>query len=306
MGTSASGGGAGNGNPLIPSWISSGGGFNPQNNDAGENNNGNNKDSNKGSDQDGQAPNNTPQVNPNVSRENNVSAPPTSNRYTAPKRQLNKFVSSGGSNGRALRSALRGYSRNAAGSTGGLARRMAPSVTRVAGFAQAVDSIRTNGLNNTLRRLNLGEYVGKPIVDILSALTDVIFSEEGSAFHDIQDDSLTKQAYSNAIVRICEDGNIDLDALSGVDVEIMTATFIEETIVQRIFTDIGSDITKRQSNVETLIEIENTAYQIVSGLVRTQIMPQIQAGRLGNKDNLNRSIENAYRIAFDVLSSNQE
>lgn len=300
MGTSASGGGAGNSNPLIPSWILSGGNP-PQHND--ENND---IDSDTSNNEGGNE-------NPESQSGGGLAIPQHSSqealhptRYTAPKKQFNKFVSSGGSNRSAFRRAIRQYSRHAAGSTTGLARRMAPSAVRVAGFANTFEGIRTIGLDNTLRSLNLSEYIGKPVIDILSALTDVIFSDDESIFHDTQDDSLTKQAYTNAIVRICEIENIDLGTLTSENVEVMTATFIEETIVQRLFTDIGSDITKKEANIDRLIEIENIAYQIVNGLVRNQIMPEIRAMQLGGKTALIKGIENVYRIAFDVLSTLQD
>jgi hypothetical protein len=301
MGTSASGGGAGNGNPLIPSWIPSGDGQPaPPPEDNGDSDLAN---EDGGDGQDNQAPSAPPESSPAPPGENRPIVSPY--RYTAPRRQLNKFVSSGGTDRGAFGRALKGYSRNAAGSTSGLARRMAPSTIRIAGFSQAINSIRSEGLENTLARLNLTEYIGRPVVEVLAALTDFIFADDG-AFHDTQDDSLTKQAYSNAIVRIGEMGDMDLNTLTNENIEVMTATFIEETIVQRVFTDIGNDITKKESDITKLIEIEEMAYQIVSGLVRNTIMPEIKAMQLGNRENLQANIENIYRIAFDTLSNIQD
>ncbi|MBX2944161.1 MAG: hypothetical protein KF860_17660 [Cyclobacteriaceae bacterium] len=300
MGTSASGGGAGNNNPLIPSWIPFDGGLPPQNDTDNEG-----MEDGGGEENEGPVtfPIDQPEMLPDSKPESPIVIP--ANRYTAPRKQLNKFVSSGGTDRKSFDRALRGYSRNAAGSTSGLARRMAPSAARVAGFTQTINLIRSEGLDNTLRRLNLTEYIGKPVVEVLSALTDYIFSDIENIFHDTQDDSLTKQAYANAIVRICETDDIDLNTLTNENIEVMTATFIEETIVQRVFTDIGNDITKKETDIDKLIEIENTAYQIVSGWVRNTIVPEIKAMQLGNQDNLRQNIENIYRIAFDTLSKIQ-
>lgn len=293
MGTSSSGGGAGNGNPLIPTWITGGGGFPPPPD---------NDDSN-----DDEGPDQIPPAPPSIPRAPLPQAPAIlPNRYTGPRKQFNKFVSSGGNDRRAFGRALRGYSRNAAGSPSGLARRMTPSAIRVAGFSQAINAIRNDGLESALTRLNLSEYIGGSVADILSSLTDHIFRDGEGEFHDTQDDGLTRQAYANAIVRICEHGGVDLQTLSNENIEVMTAIFIEETIVQRVFTDIGNDMTKKESDIDNLVKIEEMAYQIVNGLVRNTIQPQIQAMQLGNQTSMRRDIENIYRIAFDTLSQIQD
>ena len=56
-----------------------------------------------------------------------------------------------------------------------------------------------------------------------------------------------------------------------------------------------------ESDINKLLEIESNAYQIINGLVRTQIMPEIIATQRGNNKDINKKIENIYRVAFDAL-----
>lgn len=300
MGTSASSGGAGGNNPLVPSWIGGSGGFpppeplpNPDDNtgegdDRGETDQGNdNADNNQ---QDGRHPG-----------DQNGPADDT-NRFRQPRRQFNKFVRSGGRSKPALRSALKGYSRNASGGTRQMARRMLPAVTRVGRFYEVINAVRDQGKQASLIQLNLSSYQDKPLYEVLSALGDAIFSDTGRIYEDTQDDSIVKHAYSNTVVRICELEGIDLDNITNQQVEVMIAIFIEETIAQRVISDIGNMLTEKNNDVSELIEIENNVYQIVSGMVRNQIMPEIIATQRGDRTQIETQIENIYHIAFDALA----
>jgi len=138
MGTSASGGGAGSKNPLIPSWIGDGGVYPPPeplipaNPDENTDNPIQSDDNGEETDQENNNSSDNQQNTSLPNNQNNSAGEP--NRYHQPRIQFNKFVKSGGQNQNALRKALRGYSRNAAGGTRQMARRMLPSVFRVAGF----------------------------------------------------------------------------------------------------------------------------------------------------------------------------
>lgn len=309
MGTSSSGSGAGGNNPLIPSWIGGGGQpafpppLPPPNNQ---------NQLNQGS---GNSPQNQPNQGSNNGTGPDQQSPPIpvpsvrgistggSNRFTGPRKQFNKYVRSHGTDTSALKNALKGYSKKAAGSTSGMARRMQPSAIRVSSFYETIDIIKRRGLIAALTEFNLTAYANRPALEVLSAISDVVFKDAGRSYENVQDDSLTKAAYSNTVTRICEESpDINLDTLSNEQVEVMMAIFIEETIAQRVINDIGNEFTEKVTGVGELIKMENDIYQIVKGLVRNQIMPEISATRRGDQQDLERKIENIYRIAFDAMA----
>ena len=311
MGTSSSGGGAGGGNPLIPSWIDNGGLPPPQSSpppdmdqtdqDSPENDTG---DAELPGDSNGDSqPNEESSINPA-----SVGIEGASNsRYTTPKKQFNRYCRSGGRDTTSLRQALRSYSRTSAGSTSALARRMQPSASRVAIFYETIDTIRRRGATTALTEFNLTEYVNQPLLDTLSAIGELVFSDTGKVYEDTQDDSITKVAYANTVMRICEDArDMDLNDLSNDQVEVMMAIFIEETIAQRVINDIGNQYTETVVDIGALLEIENGIYQIVKGMVRNQIMPEISATRRGDRQSLKRNIENIYRTAFDAMAGTND
>jgi hypothetical protein len=307
MGTSSSGGGAGGRNPLIPSWIDTGGLPSPQSPPPPDMDQIGSPENNSGDAETPGDSNGVPQPNADSESSINPSAGETEtgnkSRYTTPKKQFNRYCRSAGRDTTSLRQALRSYSRTAAGSTTALARRMRPSASRVAIFYETIDTIRRRGATTALTEFNLTEYVNQPLLDTLSAIGELVFSETGKVYENTQDDSITKVAYANTVMRICEDApEMDLDNLNNEQVEVMMAIFIEETIAQRVINDIGNQYTKTLVDIETLLDIENGIYQIVKGMVRNQIMPEINATRSGDKQSLERNIENIYRTAFDAMA----
>jgi hypothetical protein len=306
MGTSASGSGASGRNPLIPSWIDHSG-LPPsapppdQNSPQPENGNGNGNNENSNN-RNNDTSNNDSQSATAVTSAVGQQTSNQSKRFQAPRTQFNKYVNSGGSNSSALRKALRGYSRNASRGTQRLARRMQAATSRMATFYDVVDGMKRRGSENVLRQFNLESYQNKPIVEILSAFSDIIFSDTGKIYEDTQDDSIVRQAYSDTVIKISEIEGIDLDNLTNEQVEVMMAIFVEETIVHRVINDIGDGLTEKNADVEDLVRLEENIHQVVSGLVRNQIMPEIIATNRGDKTDMDKKIENIYRQALDALA----
>lgn len=297
MGTSSSGKGAGGSNPLIPSWIPA---------DDSDTDTDSTQVDSDGNETDSSA---TDAENPdqqNNKETKDKDASDNRRRFRQPRSDFNKYVRSKGSNTDVLKGALKGYSRKAAGNTSNLARRMTPSSLRVADFFGVINTVKQSGKDSALRQFNLSSYSNKPLIEILSALSDEIFKENGDAYENTQDDSIIRQAYANAVNRISQIDDIDLDNLSNQQVEVMIAIFVEETIAQRVICDIGNEMVEIESDIMVLLDIENNVYQIVSGLVRTQIMPEIIATQRGDKTDLLRKIRNIYRIAFDAMAGLKE
>ncbi|PYF70584.1 Qat anti-phage system associated protein QatB [Pedobacter nutrimenti] len=295
MGTSSPSSGASGSNPLIPSWIpdlAPGPAPTPPD-----------QEQPTPPEQDTPNPDNGPEP-PTPPADDNVptnSPPPNTNRFRQPKVDFNNFVRSGGNNQQAFKDAVRGYSKSASGNTRVMARRMQPSVIRVVDFYNAINKVKNEGLDASLQTFNLTSYQGRSALEILSALSDEIFRDHANAFDNTQDDAITKLAYANTVTRICDIENLDLNTLTNEQVEVMLAIFIEETIAQRVICDLGNKMTALESDITVLLEVENNAYQIISGLVRNTIMPEIVATQLGDKADLNKQIENIYRSAFDTL-----
>ncbi len=234
----------------------------------------------------------------NTNDNSNTESP---NRFSEARRNFTSFSKNRVSGTNALSASLRSYVTKANGGSSTMARRMTPSASSVARFYSVVNTIKEQGVTVALRSFSLDSYSNRPVLDVLAALTDVIFDNLGP-YNNIHDESITKLAYTNTINRIVENENIDLNSLTNENVEVMLAVFIEETIATRVICDIGTSLFKNLQDCQEIIEVEETTYQIVSGLVRNQIMPEIIATQRGQNQSIERNIENIYRIAFDCIA----
>lgn len=284
MGTSSPGKGPRPTTPLIPRWIPNTPGPPPPQQDPQNNN-------------DSEHNSNTRQPIPDAA---STGEP---NRYYEARRNFTAFARNNSSSAHRnhLNKALKNYVSKSSGGSATLAKRMTPSISRIASFYNVVNTFREQGSAVAFRTFNIENYSDKPVIDILAALTDIIF-DASSPYHNTQDDSIAKMAYANTISRIAETENIDLDALTPQNVEVMMAIYIEETIATRVICDVGASLYKEINDPAEIIQAEETIYQIVTGLVRNQIMPEIVATRLGTSADLEKNIQRIYRIAFDCIA----
>lgn len=220
----------------------------------------------------------------------------TSNRFLKSQREFRSAVKGRNINRGLITRVLKNYITRAGGGPKTMARRMQRSSWAIARFGEILSNVRNSGLESELRRLNLRQYENRPILDVLSALMDEVCGTGA-----VLDDAITKQAYANTIVRINDENlGIDLDSLNQNQIAEMLAIFIEETIVYRLICDVGRSLTTATSDVQRSLEIENTLYQVVNGLVHSVIVPQLQ-NSLQNINELNKEIDSIYEIAFNTI-----
>jgi len=298
MGTSASGTGPRPTTPLIPNWI-------PKLDDEEvprRDDDPDDEDDDEQSENGAEGEETTPGSPPASLESSEIS--PLPNRYRSSRSHFKTFARDRSNNQQSLRDSLKQYIRDGSGGSRTFSRRMNPSGARVARFYTVANEIRVNGKEQTLVTFQLQSYSQRPLIDVLAALTDVIF-DDSSSYHDIQDDSITKVAYVNTITRIDELGEIDLDHLTNDNIEVMMAIFIEETIVARVICDIGTKLYADLTDCNEALAIEETVYQIVSGYVRNDIMPEIVATQRSLVADLEGQMERIYRIAFDCIGGTE-
>ena len=106
--------------------------------------------------------------------------PPPPDRFRAARSNFSRFAGSGGSDRRSLRRAARDYVRSGTGGSRNATRRMGASRPPHAACSDVLRDFQRDGVTATLRRLNLGDLVGRPLEDVFIGLTDVICGDGGS------------------------------------------------------------------------------------------------------------------------------
>ncbi len=221
---------------------------------------------------------------------------PPANRFNQSQRGFQKAVKSGDTSG--LRRVVKNYVSQGLGKTHKAAQRMSRSGGAIVTFGTVLGNIRQNGLADTLTQLQLGQYVGQPALQVLSALLVHVCGASA-----LLDDAITKEAYKETVTRIIDESpDLDLENLTEAQTGEMLAIFLEESIVYRLICDIGRSQTVATSDPARAIEIEQEIYQIVNGMVHSSIVPEL-TNAMNDPANLNHEIQRIYRVAFDAISN---
>ena len=220
----------------------------------------------------------------------------TGNRFYQSQRAFRKAINSTVDRKGALTRVVKNYVDKAGGGSDNMTKRMRRSSSAIARLGGFLSDIQHKGIIEALKGLQLDQLVNKPAVEILGALMDSVCGVGA-----LLDDAITKQAYSQTIVRLDEENpGLDFQSLNEPQLCHMMATFLEETIVYRLISDIGRSLTVATSNVEESRQIEETLYQIVNGLVHATILPKLQEA-LKDVKNLEKEMDKIYQIAFKSI-----
>ncbi len=220
----------------------------------------------------------------------------TSNRFYQSQRAFKRAINSTSDRKGALTRVVKNYVSKAGGGSGNMTKRMRRSSSAIARFGGFLNDIQKNGLDQALKGIQLDQLINKSAVEILGALMDLVCGVGA-----LLDDAITKQAYAQTIVRLDEENpGLDLKSLNEPQLCQMMATFLEETIVYRLISDIGRSLTVATFNVEESRQIEETLYQIVNGLVNATILPKLQEA-VKDVKSLEKEMDKIYQIAFKSI-----
>lgn len=217
-----------------------------------------------------------------------------SNRFDASQRGFREAVRTGISTG--LGRMVKNYYRYALGGPKRAAQRLQTSSRAVARLGSVLSDIQQQGLVPVLTHYNLVQYAGRPVVEVLSALMEVVCGTSS-----LLDNAVTKYAYTQAVVRIIDENPaLNLNSLTGAQVAEMMAVFLEESLVYRLICDVGRSLTVATSNPAQALQAEEQLSQIVSGLIRSTIVPELQKA-IQDKATIDRKLNRIYRIAIKTL-----
>jgi hypothetical protein len=162
--------------------------------------------------------------------------PPPPDRFRAARSNFSRFASSSGSDGRSLRRAARDYVRAGTGGSRNATRRMGSSRSAARGMLGVLRDFQREGLNATLRRLNLADLMGRPLEEVFTGLTDVVCKDGGSI-----DEGIALDAWLETVADLEELNVTDPAALTAEQMRDIFLTFIAHTIEGRLLQDIGAN-----------------------------------------------------------------
>ncbi len=277
MGTSGSYGGPGGKNPLIPSWLDGDTATVPE------------ETSNPAIPADSNQPTET------TSPSKPIQGGP---RFQVPKTNLARFVSSGGSNGGALRRAVSGYVSKSSGGAATASKRMGSSRVAAGRLLSFLGEVQRTGVAQALQLFNLGALANRPIEDIFFGLADQICPPNGSV-----DGGIALDAFTEMVVEVVESGLTSLDSLANPQIQIVFESFVANSIFDRLINDIGNSLIRLAQNAKEAQVLEVQVKDFIRGAVRDSV-----ASRAPDISQITQSVaasvtEEVYKQAFTILES---
>jgi len=222
--------------------------------------------------------------------------PPPPDRFRAARSNFTRFASSGGSNGRSLRRAARDYVRFGTGGSRNATRRMGASRTAARGVLGVFRDFQRDGVNATLRRLNLGDLVGRPLEEVFTGLTEVVCRDGGSI-----DEGIALDAWLETVAEV-EDLNVtDPAALTPEHMRDIFLAFIARTIEGRLLQDVGANGLKVAADLAAIEAFERQLRDYIRRSVRDSFASNISRPASLTDRQIQEIVDRTYQDAWELL-----
>jgi hypothetical protein len=153
-----------------------------------------------------------------------------------------------------------------------------------------------DGVNATLRRLNLGDLVGRPLEDVFLGLTDVICKDGGSI-----DEGLALDAWLETVAELDDLDVTDPATLSAEQMRDIFLVFIAHTIEGRLFQDIGINGLKVAADLAAIEAFEGQLKDYIRRSVRDSFSGDISAAASLSDQEIRGIVDRTYQEAWELL-----
>ncbi len=287
MGTSGSSRGPGSNTPLVPSWLDEPALVGPL---PGNPDGATPADADRPDDGDRTDAQGNPQPAPAIQ------SPPIPARFQSARRNFSAFAGSGGADRGALRRAVRDYVRSGTGSAGNASRRMGASRAAASSVLGVFRGFEQDGVDTTLRRLNLANLIGRPPEDVFVGLTEAICQDGGSI-----DEGIARDAWLETVAELDSFGIEDIRALTPEQMQEVFLAFIAHAIETRLFQDIGTNGLHIAADLDAIEAFEVQLRSYIRRSVRDSFTADLK--RLGtlSDQQIRTIVDQTYREAWDLL-----
>lgn len=227
-----------------------------------------------------------------------VETSPLADRFRAPRTNFTNYLTSG--NRGALRRAASGYVKRASGGSRRATQRMGAARATGGRLLGVLRDVQRQGVDTTLRQLNLTELIGRPVVDVLVGLIDFVCPSGGR-----QDEAIARDAAFDALDRFLEQ-HPDIDTVEGANLGVLLEEFLTCSVEERLLNDIGTQVIALPDDVQAVNDAEAEVQSLIRGAVQDAVFADIADIEAVGSDELTAVIDTVYEAAFDYLANLRE
>ena len=223
-------------------------------------------------------------------------AQPDPVRFRTARANFSRFARSGGSDSRALSRAVRDYVRSGTGGSRNAVRRMGPSRAAASNTLGILRGFQRNGVQETLRRLNLERLSDRGVQEVLLGLTEVICRDGGPV-----DEAIARDAWLETISTLDRFGINDLDTLSADQIKEIFLDFIAHTIEARLYQEIGVNGFKFAEDLDDIEKFDEQFRDYIERSVRDSFTGDLaQLSDMSDKA-IREVVDKTYSDVWDLL-----
>jgi hypothetical protein len=226
-----------------------------------------------------------------------IQAPPTPARFQSARRNFSSFAGSGGSDRGALRRAVSAYVRSGTRGSANATRRMGASRAAAGGALGVFRGFQREGVEATLRRLNLANLIGRPAEDVFSGLTDVVCRDGGSI-----DEGIARDAWLETVAELERLGIDDVNALTPDQIREFFLAFVAHAIETRLFQDIGANGLHIAADLASIEAFEAQLITYIRRAVRDSFSSDLEGLADLSDRQIGEIVDQTYREAWDLLN----
>jgi hypothetical protein len=175
---------------------------------------------------------------------------------------------------------------------------MGASRSAARGVLGVLRDFQRDGVNNTLRRLNLGDLVGRPLEEIFTGLTDVVCRDGGSI-----DEGIALDAWLETVADLEDLNMTDLAALTPDQMRNIFIAFIAHTIEGRLLQDIGTNGLKVAADLSAIEAFEGQLRDYIRRSVRDSFSSDLSAPASLTDRQIQDIVDRTYKDAWELLET---
>ena len=223
---------------------------------------------------------------------------PQPNRFRSARTNFSRFAGSGGSNQSALKRAVRDYVRHGTNGSATAVKRMNISSIAASKALGILRGIERDGVQKTLRSLNLQKFEGRDVQDMFIGLTESICTDGGT-----MDEAISRSAWLETIAELGQLGISDLGSLSFDEIKETFLSFISHTIEKRLHLEIGVNGFKYTENMKDIDEVDRQFRDYISGSVKDSFKSDLEKiSQMSDKD-IRNIVDKTYLDVWNLLES---
>lgn len=222
-------------------------------------------------------------------------------RFSAPRSNFTRYVSSGGGGGGNLHRAASNYIRHSLGGSQNATTRLGSARSSTTRLLSVFSSFANSGVAETSRIYKLGDIIGKSASDVLLRIMDFVCPDGGST-----DEGIARNSYIEALSTMPDWENKSIEALTPSEFLAFAEIYMSNVIEGRLVNDIGKKLFTLPKDVAQVESLQGQLKEYIKGAVSDAISKLNIDIRFIDTSQTKAIVDSIYRTAYDILSGLEE